>query len=869
MHRTLRLSGFFFALTTVLAGLLDGAAMGLGGADAHYALAGGLIALGMGIGLQRPGPCGHLYIPSALAVGLAAWMLPSYPRWFAFPVILGMTLPLTIVARRLGQTLSSLGTGGRIPLLTGMFLGTLLANFGTGPWLFLPMLVATLLPPPVQNAPDDWKETHPSSFEKASVFMLSLVGAAIFLALHPYITIFDDGSVLQDTRRAVTLFGVFILGWWLLGSALGENNKLRNSGAAVLCGVIAFSLTTSATTASRMSEPEIFNSLVGWIPLLKVVNSPVRLMENHWVWVPILTAVLAALPLITWAAALRATLGSRSKGISTSHGLGLILTGLGFGFLMLGGMDHSYSGDANLTTAFSLAIVGALTCALAAGWRMGIPALAIAIAIPFSQGGKPSLPTTGSPFYGYFQYQLAKNNNGELGQSTGNGSIARVVDRGGGASKFGTFFLADGRNFLTPDPVTDRLWAAEALFPLVLRGKAERILMVGTPHAPSIRALKNAGTRIVHWAVDPPELARVAWGFQPTWLGLELHGLTSTAAEADGEFDYVFVRENACWEQRRGRNLRTAALRHAARRLKPGGMLAISLDPTRILPGMVSQIAEAMGDAVGSKTRFWLMPHGVLVPALVLTAQSAGGDGPQPDGDWQERDGVLEVLESLDNLGYPLQPKFDLDVMEFEPRHDVSSNFSNLLAGPLPHLHLALAGTSPFDKEEMLPFHRAGRVLGGLGAEGSLPWVMAGHENSQVYSLKDSQLVTAESKVDFEFTTLQGLLELARLHPNSSLLKRTCEVFAWSMVERREIEWSVAFTAKLVDEVGWRTPALLWAYGTAWLEMLDLDEAEALAKEALELDPDHELAQTLLKRIRGEEESELESRNEHEGHEEH
>ena len=44
---------------------------------------------------------------------------------------------------------------------------------------------------------------------------------------------------------------------------------------------------------------------------------------------------------------------------------------------------------------------------------------------------------------------------------------------------------------------------------------------------------------------------------------------------------------------------------------------------------------------------------------------------------------------------------------------------------------------------------------------------------------------------------------------------------------------------------------------------------DGLAKEALELDPDHELAQTLLKRIRGEEESELESRNEHEGHEEH
>jgi hypothetical protein len=53
------------------------------------------------------------------------------------------------------------------------------------------------------------------------------------------------------------------------------------------------------------------------------------------------------------------------------------------------------------------------------------------------------------------------------------------------------------------------------------------------------------------------------------------------------------------------------------------------------------------------------------------------------------------------------------------------------------------------------------------------------------------------------------------------------------------------------------------------MEMMDPEKAEALAREALELDPNHELSQLLLKRIHGEEDSGLESRNEHEGHEEH
>ncbi|NQU49341.1 MAG: hypothetical protein HQ519_11890 [Planctomycetes bacterium] len=866
--RSLRFSGYIFALTTVVAALVDSGAMALGGSDAHYALVGGLVVLALGIGLMRPGPCGHLHLLSASSVGLAAWILPSCPRWLAIPILLGMTLPLTIVARRLGQVLTPTSCAGRRTMLVAFCLGLMLVNFGTGPWLFLLMLIGILLPPPVGSADPATDFEPPTNLQQVSVVMVALLGAAMMIALHPYLTLFDDGSVLQDTRRAVSLVGVFAFGWWLLGTSIGDYKLLRFPGAALLCGVVAFAISTSAVSVGKLSEAKVFAGLISWGPLLKLLGRTEPLTENHWVWVPLFTLALGALPMFAWAAAMRATLGARKQGVPTSMALGLALIGFGLGYLLLGGMDHRFAGQASLNTAFSIALVAALACASAANLRLGIPALIIAIGIPFMQSGAPTVPTTGHPFRDWFEYRIAINNSEQSGQKTGRGSVARVLDRGGAASVFGTFFLADGRNVITPTPEMDRLWSAEVLFPLVLKGKADRVLMVGTPHGPSMRALKNVSSQSVHWAVDPPELAEVAWGYQPSWLQLELNGLTATAAEADGEFDYIFVRENAMWEQRRARSFRPAALRHAARKLAPGGMLALALDPSRTLPGMVSRIGEALADAVGAETHYWIIPHGVRVPGLILTAQKPDGEGRQDAQSWVEHPGAAKVLEEMDYMGYPMKPGVDLKVLEFKPRVDESKHFNNLLAGPLPNMHLALASTAHFAKEGMLPFHRAGRVLAGLGAEGALPWVMATHENAQIFDLPDNQLVADEKKADFDFATYKGLLKLARLHPDSLLLQRTCEVFAWSAVANREVEWLMDFVPKLVDDLGWRTSTLLWAYASALHEMLDSDGAEKLIEEALEADPNFEFALDLQKVIHGDE-SQFESRSEHEGHEDH
>ena len=70
----------------------------------------------------------------------------------------------------------------------------------------------------------------------------------------------------------------------------------------------------------------------------------------------------------------------------------------------------------------------------------------------------------------------------------------------------------------------------------------------------------------------------------------------------------------------------------------------------------------------------------------------------------------------------------------------------------------------------------------------------------------------------------------------------------------------------LVEDLEWRTPWLLVAYGETLHEMLEPEAAEALAEEALLLRPDFEPAIRLLAIARGEADPFLESRSQHEGH---
>ena len=224
------------------------------------------------------------------------------------------------------------------------------------------------------------------------------------------------------------------------------------------------------------------------------------------------------------------------------------------------------------------------------------------------------------------------------------------------------------------------------------------------------------------------------------------------------------------------------------------------------------------------------MPHSFFTPSIVIVAQ-------RPSEDVRNQAAAeafqFRVRAQLRDRGVPLNSQGDLGLLRANTDRDESELFADLLTGPLPPLALALSATAPFRGEELRPSKRASSVLSRLGPQGSLAWALGLHEGSQVYSLKDTQVAPREEKIDLSKDVLDGLLALCRQNPNSQMLRFLAESFGYSAVRKREVEWAHAFLAPLVDELNWRTPWLLVAYGETLFEMLELEEAEGLADEAL------------------------------------
>lgn len=859
--RAFRFAGYSFALTIVLAGLADAAGSAIGGSQADVLLAGCLVVLGLGVGMVRPGPCGSLHLVSAVALGLTAWILPTTPRLAAAALLLGSIMPLAIVGRRFGQALAGLGPGG-VALPFGMFFGLIAASFGTGPWLYALMVFGILWPPPAAAAQDKQAPAAPM-VDRAALVAISIAAGVVWIAMRPMVTVFDSENVLQDTRRAVAIGVAFGIGWWALGASIADSKRVRWLGGALLAGAAAIGFRRTALTTDRLASPSEFTPIVGSDRLLNWLDRNQRLTEIDDLYVPWLTLVLAAFPVIALAAALRAAAGSDEQDARWPVRLGLILIGVSIGVLASNSVFLPAMADSLPAVAFALLLVAALALALGAGKTLGGPiGAAIALGLWFTMG-PPSTPETGRPFYDLYNYKIARNNDGALAQRTTAAAYARVIERDT-PGLAGSYQLYDGRNQLTPSADESPGWEVDALFPLLFApGEPTRSLLVGVPHAGSAVALRGLGASEIHLAVDPPELASLAWGYTPEWAGVSFDGLTSTASRAEGEFDFVLLREFGLWDPQRARTLRSAALRQAAAKVKPGGLAAVVLDPRRSVPGLTRAIADRLGDAVGSAAQVYVLPHSFFTPSIIIVAQ-------RPSEEVRNQAAAeafqFRVRAQLRDRGVPLSPQGDLELLRANTDRDESELFADLLTGPLPPLALALSATAPFRGEELRPYKRASSVLGRLGPQGSLAWALGLHEGSQVYSLKDTQVAPREEKIDLSKDVLDGLLALCRQNPNSQMLRFLAESFGYSAVRKREVEWAHAFLAPLVNELNWRTPWLLVAYGETLFEMLEPEEAEKLADEVLLQRPNFEPALRLRAVARGEQDPFLESREQHEGH---
>jgi hypothetical protein len=859
--RAFRFASYAFALTIVLAGLADSAGSALGGAATDVMLAACIIVLALGAGMVRPGPCGSLHLVSAVALGAAAWILPSTPRIGAAALLLGSVLPLAIVGRRFGQALAGIGPGGAA-LPVGLFFGLLAAGFGTGPWLYLLMIFGILWPPPAAAEPDHEALPAPSS-DRIALFLISFAAGVLWVSMRPMVTLFDSENVLQDTRRMVTVGLAFAIGWWTLGAAIADGKKLRWIGASALAAAAAIGFRRTVLTTERLNSPQEYTPIVGSDRLLELLGRSDRLTEIDDAFVPWLTLVLAAFPVIAIAASLRAAAGNDSQDARWPVRLGLCLIGIGAGVLVTVAAGLPLLDDALPSSTFVCLLIACVALAYSAGRKIGLPSGIAIAAAAWIFAGPPSMPVTGHPYYDLHTYKVARNANDQLAQHTTASAYARIVERQTPTLP-GSYQLFDGRNQLTPVYDETQAWEVDALFPLLLSdGSPKRALLIGAPHAGTLASLRTIGTQEVHLAIDPPELAELAWGFTPEWAGLSFDGLSSTAARAEGKFDFALLRETALWDPQRARSVRQAALHQLGRKLNPGGVAAVVLDPRRAVPGLASAIAEGLGKAVGSKARVFVVPHSFFTPSILIVARKPNtGERTQAAAEAFQ----FRVRVQLRDRGFPLHKDLELDLLETTTERDESDLFGNLLSGPLPHLALALSATAPFRAEDARPWKRSASVLGRLGAQGSLAWVLGLHEGSQVWSLKDTQVVPREDKIDLSREALEGLLALCKQHPDSEMLRFLAESFGYSAVRKREVEWAYAFMQGLVEDLGWRTPWLLVSYGETLHEMLEPEAAEALAEEALLLRPGFEPAIRLRAIARGEADPFLESRSQHEGH---
>jgi hypothetical protein len=293
----------------------------------------------------------------------------------------------------------------------------------------------------------------------------------------------------------------------------------------------------------------------------------------------------------------------------------------------------------------------------------------------------------------------------------------------------------------------------------------------------------------------------------------------------------------------------------------------VLLDPRRSIPGLTGEVATHLGNALGAEAQVYLIPHSFFTPTIAIVAQRAESEDQAAAISQAQREAhAFRMRALLRERGLPLNAQGDLGLLRMDTSEDESRLFSNLLGGPLPPLALGLSATAPFRGEESRPRKRASSVLARLGAEGSLTWVFGLHENAQLWSLKDTQVTPREEKIDLSNEVLQGLLALCRQHPDSQLLRFLAESFGYSAVRKREVEWADAFLRPLVEELNWRTPWILVAYGETLVEMLENDEAKTIAAEALAMRPDFEPALRLQAIANGELNPYLESREQHEGH---
>lgn len=853
----LLLALFAFAWSAFLAGVADAAALAIGGDEGRRLLAAGFLLICCGLGARRPRPAGRDAWFALLWAAAAALALPFLASGLAGPAagsarsastavaLLVLLASLGWPAARLGALLAArleeFGPGCWNPALFGAGAGlAAVVRYGLGPRgtivvaLLLALSARVALRPGARG-----REARPAELAAPALFSFSLVLGLLFLL--PHLELFDGSSAAQDGARLATLAGLLLLGALTLGAAAGES-RAAGLGAAVLGALFAAGWSVSASWLGKLSDPAVFNGLLQGSLTRGLINGGKRLAEGDGGYVPVIAVLGSATALLGAGAALRASLPSGADAIRPARPLAAILIAAG------AGMALALLGHPELTPVRApLAALAALAGAAAAAWaapqpRRPILRLALAaalVAAPLLLLGLPADPATGVPFFDNFQYTVKA-------EVPAVRSIARVVERTGGPPA-SQRQLWDGRNSLGLEPEAEQSRRMEALFALALAGQPGRALLAGSPHPGTVAEWRGAGVGEIGLVTDPPELVQAAQQALPGWERAAPDHVYASAGAAEGRYGLILLRDETPWDERRS-VLRPTGIATCARRLSDHGVLAVALDPERILPGTVESVWSQVHRHC-AHTRLWLLPRGVRTPQLLVTGSDADIPPAAP---------AASVLADLRALGLPLDDTGGFALLDLTPDEKLPIHFELPLAPPRARTGALLAEVEYRRQDQIRPQQRAALVLArlqdelGAAAQDTLLPFYRLHLESQLYSQEDDfyadTLLTPEAEwVDLGEGELEELLALTRRQPGGAVQALWVQL-APVLLNKREVEWCQRYYGALVEELHLQQPAFHVVLSAAQLESLEPEGALRSAEAALAAQPGSREAQFLRAR---------------------
>ena len=840
------LGAFLVAATDSLA-----VAFGQGAEAARLASGFLLLALGRGA-LHRGG--GRLPLRAAPlwfgVVGLAP-LLAAFAPITAIVAAALLYLPLRALGARLGgrlaaRSLESPAAAARevgVLLFAAALGAAVVLHAGLGQLGFLVAWLGLLLTTSQRALPDPPREAlrMPKAPTTVRLAVGLLAAAAVLLALFlaPAATSFDLGTARDDAVRFALVAGLFLVGWATLGAPLAE---LRRGPLVTVLLAAAFGAVAPRVAAQlqHLSDPETFHALVSgerFRSLLGVADP--RVPPQHWGFVPLVTLPIAALPAVLAGALLRATMRPAD---GPGH-LGPALLGAGAAAAVAGaaGGPLPWGGTVAAALAFAAAFLLLPATLPPGGARAGLGGAVLLAAAAFLR--PVPQPEPHLPMEGVLEWRVAEVD-GEPLQEDGASGVARIVVRGTGAPD-DPRYLALGRTFLTPPLDETGPWAQEAVLFSSL-APAGGAMVVGGLHGASLRELLTSGRDPLALAADPalgrvllrafPELGRDA----ETWLG-------ATPTRLGGKWPLVLMRTEAPWAVD-ARLFRTETAAEVRSRLQPGGLAVLSVDAGRLVPGLFPDLV-ASWRRVFPRLDLFLVPDGLTSVRLALV----GSDGTLPP---EPQPGSEAALAAV---GLPLGPG-DLELLRLPPAAVealAAAGRPGDLLGPMPRFRARLGDTAWRIADAFRTQERRAAALGELaalvpddaGGGAALMRAVAAQAAAQRYSSHDDLLVFSPDAVEVSAEALATMLELARAHPDSALLRAWWGRAATLLRLKREVELVETYLAALHDELGWREPRVTLALANAALEMLDPEAAAGFVAEVLAEHPADPTAVELRRRI--------------------